>query len=684
MRPQLYQLVPKTWFTSAYLASNTYEHAHTQVCDLLSNEGQALQMRTRTTPETLSQLESETCGLDPKQSFVECDSVDAFKALLANVVSRRAQGSTNMNATSSRSHLVLTMAIKRTAGKQPHSTHSFQQKSKRDNCESLRVEREYMSKLILVDLAGNEREDAREGKVAAASLREEGKAVNTSLLALSECLRERARSSVRQEKQRERNASLLERGRGAFDHDTQQRTAPGACADREASGSKNGDAKAGAGNMMSQGTRARRGAKSGAGLFRSSALTRLLKEYLMGAKIFFLACCSPAASSVATTAQTLWYASRVKEIKTNANDSALLHEQDLERFPLEVLPCEQLVKNGQIPRSHERMTVYLREVRVSVVRIFVSHRWLSCQDKHPDLLPQHVKHKLLCALFERLVSKGWIENHTTNVALWIDYACINQDSANPAEQLNGSMAKIVGACDMMVTPVHDPSWHTWCSQESATSFTDALAEYKAEAFQEYLDRGWCRLEMFYNANVPWDQVKQRLKYFGGKLQQAVIATGTRPHLVFGTRELDLGDEEPVIVRPLRDDEFQRSKYHPASGKVQMEEDRKVIDACVEDLCRINKNLKECAEADMDALLKESLEKGDTPLLIACRSDDVNAANRLLEAGADVMEKNTCGESGLHVASQYGHLDVVRVLCDIGGQKLLMEPTKVRHCIKSYG
>jgi hypothetical protein len=40
-------------------------------------------------------------------------------------------------------------------------------------------------------------------------------------------------------------------------------------------------------------------------------------------------------------------------------------------------------------------------------------------------------------------------------------ACVNQDQPNPAEQLNGTLGQIIGCCDLMVTPIHDPDWKTW-------------------------------------------------------------------------------------------------------------------------------------------------------------------------------------------------------------------------------
>jgi hypothetical protein len=231
---------------------------------------------------------------------------------------------------------------------------------------------QHRSKLILVDLAGNERDSARQGKHDETSLAMQGIHVNTSLLALGSCLRERAKFS-----------SLNKSG-----------------------------------NIEPKST--------GTGLYRTSSLTRLLKGYLLHAKIFFIACCSPAVSCTAVTSQTLTYAAMVKLIKTNAEDSALLLEQGMDSFPIKFLPHQALVSHRRIPQSDQPVTVYLHELRVSVVRVMVSHRWLTPNKDdpklaHPDNKQNH-KHELMCALFKRLASKEWIHSyHELSVVDWIDF-----------------------------------------------------------------------------------------------------------------------------------------------------------------------------------------------------------------------------------------------------------------------
>ena len=136
----------------------------------------------------------------------------------------------------------------------------------------------------------------------------------------------------------------------------------------------------------------------------------------------------------------------------------------------------------------------------------------------------------------------------------------------------------------MVTPVYDPHWKAWAS--TVEQVTDAFSDYLAPAFVEYLGRGWCRLEMFFSSNVPMSAA--RCKLFGGELGRVMREEKRRPHLVFGTRELELG-EMPLILRALRDDEFAR--YHPGEGYLFDKRDAVVINAYVEELFKINAQLK---------------------------------------------------------------------------------------------
>jgi hypothetical protein len=67
-----------------------------------------------------------------------------------------------------------------------------------------------------------------------------------------------------------------------------------------------------------------------------------------------------------------------------------------------------------------------------------------------------------------------------------------------------------------------------------------LVDYKAAAWRvgphAYLSRSWCRMEMFYAANIPLREDNEtRMCKFEKGLKHAATH-GRRPHLLYGTRE----------------------------------------------------------------------------------------------------------------------------------------------------
>ena len=89
----------------------------------------------------------------------------------------------------------------------------------------------------------------------------------------------------------------------------------------------------------------------------------------------------------------------------------------------------------------------------------------------------------------------------------------------------------------------------------------------------------------------------------------------------------------------------------------------------------------CAEllirrrADLECRTKND----ETPLITACRHGDAECVRVLLTAGANVMAvMKANGASGLCLAAQNGHPDVVVILCERGGEAIL-EQTDNKNC-----
>jgi len=73
-------------------------------------------------------------------------------------------------------------------------------------------------------------------------------------------------------------------------------------------------------------------------------------------------------------------------------------------------------------------------------------------------------------------------------------------------------------------------------------------------------------------------------------------------------------------------------------------------------------------------------RAETPLITACRNGNTACVAALLEAKADVMAfMPSNGASGLCIAAQNGHKDVVELMCAAGGEELLLQTDKNNVC-----
>ena len=158
-------------------------------------------------------------------------------------------------------------------------------------------------------------------------------------------------------------------------------------------------------------------------------------------------------------------------------------------------PLTELRRRKEIPRSHEGACIPLHSVRQQCVRIFVSHRWLSPwwpgappdigfpgeggkRFAHPDA-PGHPKCELVLKALERMVERGWLPGGLGSVVLWVDYACVDQDAANPANELNRRMAQIIGTCDIVLTPVVDTDGEPPGNELALSALNQQYREFKS-------------------------------------------------------------------------------------------------------------------------------------------------------------------------------------------------------------
>ena len=169
-----------------------------------------------------------------------------------------------------------------------------------------------------------------------------------------------------------------------------------------------------------------------------------------------------------------------------------------------------------------------------------------------------------------------------NTYIWFDYSCINQDE-NPAAVILWQLDQIVHNCDAILTPIHDPDHNDW---DLVNHKNGLINQYFARQWNggpnaktwddkkySYVNRAWCRTEMFFAANIPLkENTTNRLSKFAlGLLTSA--HNGRRPHYLYGTRELS-GKKQCKIVEPLINNKLE--EYNPVHGEATDESDKVVI------------------------------------------------------------------------------------------------------------
>ena len=212
--------------------------------------------------------------------------------------------------------------------------------------------------------------------------------------------------------------------------------------------------------------------------------------------------------------------------------------------------------------------------------VFVSHCWLRGHaaaegyDGHPH--PDTARGDKF-RLIKKGVHKLWkqLAPGMRRCALWLDFACIDQDG-QPAGELK-QLDLLIACCDCLFTPIYEEQ--RW---QHATFNCNWYEDYRTPRWSEgpfaYLNRGWCRVEMFFGANIPVRHTSpQRLEKFVEGLKFH-LGKGRRPHFLYGN---NVENRSHIILPPLQNSYFE--KFHPEKGCLSVQSDAAKIRELVAEL-----------------------------------------------------------------------------------------------------
>mmetsp|Transcript_4234 Transcript_4234/g.7186 ORF Transcript_4234/g.7186 Transcript_4234/m.7186 type:complete len:508 (-) Transcript_4234:644-2167(-) len=263
--------------------------------------------------------------------------------------------------------------------------------------------------------------------------------------------------------------------------------------------------------------------------------------------------------------------------------SSLGEDLDSEFPPIRFINFEDYRQLKEFPRYPENKDICVTKEDIdhsTSFIVFISHNWARGHAAaagwsgrpHPDN-DKHDKHALSITGIDKM--KKVFAPGMESCYVWLDFGCMNQDD-NPAGELR-QLNEIVQFTDCIFTPIAGMA-------TLLPTYKSMYSDYVVDAWNAekygYVNRGWCRVEMFYAANIPFGyNTDDRLSKFNVGLKFH-IAQGVRPHALFGFRERDL-NETPRLLPPLQNSTFE--DMHPEKGEVTHESDRNKIRELVEEL-----------------------------------------------------------------------------------------------------
>mmetsp|Transcript_10103 Transcript_10103/g.29394 ORF Transcript_10103/g.29394 Transcript_10103/m.29394 type:complete len:529 (+) Transcript_10103:156-1742(+) len=330
------------------------------------------------------------------------------------------------------------------------------------------------------------------------------------------------------------------------------------------------------------------------------------------------------------------------------------------RAPFLVVSFEDLRANGRLPRSDSGLAKPLDESDQDMRVIFVSHRWMrpwptqeECEQHgakwagrpHPDD-ERGSKYQLTIRGIETLAAKnGW---STSSLAVWMDYACIDQtDLALRAAGVRSLIGYLFRCAIVLVPTSTMPDFHTVHRMPAG-----------------YGCRAWTRLEALgcYTKGLLCDTTPQLYFSAPGNVVQKldyVLLPHTMPSSGIlqeeGDRAVIVGHETTLLDHlhesVLAGNAAARGPaLVAAAGLGKISKVKELLDA-----------LRQAPDANDGVDTRDKL--GITPLWSAARQGQLELTKFLINERANPDMPARSGLGPLHTAAQQGHLEVAAALVE---------------------
>jgi len=241
--------------------------------------------------------------------------------------------------------------------------------------------------------------------------------------------------------------------------------------------------------------------------------------------------------------------------------------QDLKKFP-----C--------LPKYNDNKDIcidFLSIKRQHSLFIYVSHTWLRDQNSiiHPDN-SNNDKFNLIISAIDRIQAIN--AKLFSQLYIWIDYCCTNQDNLKSTDY--EILDKVIEACDIILTPIIDEDFDSWNLDDTCQA--GYLHDYKAKAWNLYLNNSWTYLELLLAASIPLypdtDIIFSLRKSKASNALKQAMVVGRRPHFIYGTKE-ERNKKDPYLLPGMYGKINKLLKDHgdPRMMYISKESDRKKID-----------------------------------------------------------------------------------------------------------